>query len=86
VEIYLNTMAQTPQQRRANEKYAKREAAKRGKPESITKSKLKSKSPVSTGWIVVLAFVVCGGILFELLRVVPELWAAILSFFNRWIG
>jgi len=79
-------MAQTPQQRKANEKYAKREAAKRGKPESTAKSKLKSKSPVSTGWIVVLAFVVCGGILFELLRVVPELWAVIVSFFNRWIG
>jgi hypothetical protein len=33
--------------------------------------------------IALLAFVVCGGLLFELLRVVPELWSAIVSVFNR---
>ncbi|KAL2010143.1 hypothetical protein VTN00DRAFT_5950 [Thermoascus crustaceus] len=61
-------MAQTPQQRRANEKYARQEAAKRGKHESAVKQKQKPKSPVSTGWVVVLAFVICGGLVFELLR------------------
>ncbi|KAL1848840.1 hypothetical protein Plec18170_007856 [Paecilomyces lecythidis] len=44
-------MAQTPQQRRANEKYAKQEAAKRGKPATIVKQKQKPKTPISTGWI-----------------------------------
>jgi len=79
-------MAQTQQLRKANEKYAKREAAKRGKSESAKKPKQKFKAPVSTGWIVVLAFVVCGGVLFELLRVVPELWTMIASFFKRLTG
>jgi len=61
-------MAQTPQQRKANERYARQEASKRGKPESAIKQKKKFKSPVSTTWIVLLAFVVCGGLIFELLR------------------
>ena len=43
---------QTPQQRKANQRYAKFEAAKRGKPESVIKAKKKDfKSPVSTIWI-----------------------------------
>ncbi|KAB8232511.1 RAMP4 family protein [Aspergillus alliaceus] len=44
-------MAQTPQQRKANEKYAKSEAAKRGKGKTITKQKQNMKSPVSIGWV-----------------------------------
>ncbi|PKY03031.1 hypothetical protein P168DRAFT_328122 [Aspergillus campestris IBT 28561] len=70
-------MAQTPQQRRANEKFAKHEAAKRGKaPGNVAKpTKQVSKPSLSKGWVVLLAFVVCGGLLFELLRVVPEIWA-----------
>ncbi|OJD25214.1 hypothetical protein ACJ73_03422 [Blastomyces percursus] len=74
----------TPQQRRANERFAKLEAAKRGKPEAVVKSKPKPKSPVPVGWVVVLAFVVCGGMLFELARVVPEIWAAISAFVTKW--
>ncbi|OJD18581.1 hypothetical protein AJ78_01422 [Emergomyces pasteurianus Ep9510] len=77
-------MAQTPQQRRANERFAKLEAAKRGKSEADGKSKPKPKSPVPVGWVVVLAFVVCGGMLFELVRVVPELWAAVSAFVTKW--
>ncbi|OJJ43017.1 hypothetical protein ASPZODRAFT_154984 [Penicilliopsis zonata CBS 506.65] len=76
-------MAQTPQQRKANEKYAKHEAAKRGKGQISIKQKQHSKSPVSTGWLVILAFVVCGGLIFELLRIVPELWSAVGSMFGR---
>ncbi|KAH8698248.1 hypothetical protein BGW36DRAFT_142305 [Talaromyces proteolyticus] len=72
-------MAQTPKQRRANEKYAKHEAAKRGKPETTLKKSQKQKSPVSIGWVVILAFVVCGGLAFELLRIVPDIWSAITS-------
>ncbi|PGH01270.1 hypothetical protein GX51_05325 [Blastomyces parvus] len=79
-----NTQVQTPQQRRANERFAKLEAAKRGKPEAVVKSKPKAKSPVPVGWVVVLAFVVCGGMLFELARVVPEIWSAISAFVTKW--
>ncbi|KZF26910.1 hypothetical protein L228DRAFT_21580 [Xylona heveae TC161] len=61
-------MAQTPQQRRANEKYARQEAAKRGKPETVVKKQKKEKAPISATWVLVLAFVVCGGLIFELLR------------------
>jgi hypothetical protein len=43
--------AQTPQQRKANEKFAKQEAAKRGKPESAIKKKEKFKSPIGPVWI-----------------------------------
>jgi len=61
-------MAQTPQQRKANERYAKAEAARRGKSEGAIKQKQKFKSPISLAWIALLAFVVCGGLIFELLR------------------
>lgn len=40
------TQAQTPQQRRANEKFAKSENAKRGKPQSALKKTDLQKSPV----------------------------------------
>lgn len=107
--------AQTPQQRLANERYAKSEAAKRGKPPTAVKKQEVHKSPISKGWIgmralsthtlsrpsrrinrlvaceatrvsrrcrrrrnviadlcflpaVVLAFILCGGVVFELLR------------------
>ena len=87
------TQAQTPQQRKANERYARQEAAKRGKPESAVKHKQKWEPPISKVWIGkhiflgkakgrrvgagwyanfwaigVLVFVLCGGIIFELLR------------------
>jgi len=61
-------MAQTPQQRKANERYARAESAKRGQPEAFGKTKQVAKSPIKTGWLVVLGFVVFGGIVFELLR------------------
>ncbi|KAF3937607.1 hypothetical protein ABW19_dt0203601 [Dactylella cylindrospora] len=62
---------QTPQQRLANEKFAKREAAKRGKAEGDRKSyDKKAKSPISPMWLGLLAFVVFGGLLFELIRMI----------------
>ncbi|CAL5867752.1 uncharacterized protein PFLUO_LOCUS1972 [Penicillium psychrofluorescens] len=79
-------MVQTPQQRRANERYAKNEAAKRGKPVTKSKPKQTSKAPVSTTWVVLLAFVVCGGLLLELLRVVPEIWSYVTSMLSRITG
>lgn len=43
---------QTPQQRRANERYAKQEASKRGKPDNLVKQKgRKFNPPVSKLWI-----------------------------------
>ncbi|PGH06580.1 hypothetical protein AJ80_08139 [Polytolypa hystricis UAMH7299] len=81
----LNTLqAQTPTQRRANERFAKHEAAKRGKPETIVKQKPKSKSPLPIVWVVVLAFIVCGGVIFEFLKVLPEIWGFISSIITRW--
>jgi len=64
-------MAQTPTQRRANDKFAKREETKRGKPESVVKAKKeKVKSSISPIWFGLLAFVVFGGLLFELVRMI----------------
>lgn len=33
--------------------------------------------------LVLLAFVVCGGLAFELLRIVPEIWSTAVSILNR---
>ncbi|OJJ81099.1 RAMP4 family protein [Aspergillus glaucus CBS 516.65] len=69
-------MSQTPKQRKANEKYAKNEAAKRGKGQVPVKQKQSAKSSLPTGWLAVLVFVICGGLAFELLGVIPKLWSA----------
>jgi len=46
------TMVQTPQQRRANEKFARTEASKRGKAETVVKkTQQKQPSPISPVWI-----------------------------------
>ncbi|KAJ5555459.1 hypothetical protein N7535_007894 [Penicillium sp. DV-2018c] len=79
-------MAQTPQQRRANDRFAKSEAAKRGKAPITVKPKKTAKSPLSASWVVLLAFVVCGGLLLELLRIVPELWSTVSSWVTRLMG
>ena len=47
----LPVQAQTPQQRRANERYARQEAAKRGKPESAIKQKQNFSPSISPIWI-----------------------------------
>ncbi|KAL3418170.1 hypothetical protein PVAG01_09885 [Phlyctema vagabunda] len=60
-------MAQTPQQRKANNKFTRDQDAKRGKPDGALKKKQEFKSPISKGWLIVLGFVVFGGLLFELL-------------------
>ncbi|OMP81334.1 hypothetical protein BK809_0002327 [Diplodia seriata] len=67
-DIRPSRQAQTPQQRLANERFAKSEASKRGKPQATIKKQEAHKSPISKGWIAVLAFILCGGLLFELLR------------------
>ncbi|KAF1360171.1 hypothetical protein EJ07DRAFT_116425, partial [Lizonia empirigonia] len=62
--------AQTPQQRQANMRFAKAQEKKMGKPEQaqVIKPRGPQKSPISKIWIILLAFVLCGGLLFELLK------------------
>ncbi|KAL8670890.1 MAG: hypothetical protein Q9168_004599 [Polycauliona sp. 1 TL-2023] len=43
--------AQTPQQRKSNERYARQEAAKRGRPETTTKDSKFAESPISPMWL-----------------------------------
>jgi len=61
-------MAQTPEQRKRNAKFAKEQSAKRGKPASEIKKKQDFKSPISPFWLGVLGFVVFGGLIFEALN------------------
>ncbi|KAF9692289.1 hypothetical protein EKO04_009485 [Ascochyta lentis] len=63
-------MAQTPQQRQANMRFAKAQEKKMGRPETpqVVKPRGPQKSPISKIWIILLAFVLCGGLLFELLK------------------
>ncbi|KAK4156475.1 hypothetical protein C8A00DRAFT_30643 [Chaetomidium leptoderma] len=62
-------MAQTPQQRRANLKFAKDQEARMGKSEDQIKKRVKEapKSPISPIWFILLGFVVFGGLLFEVM-------------------
>ncbi|KAM7204178.1 hypothetical protein V8F33_001813 [Rhypophila sp. PSN 637] len=62
-------MAQTPQQRRANAKFIKDQEARRGKSEDQIKKRTEKvqKSPISPIWLALLAFIVFGGIVFEVL-------------------
>ncbi|KAJ9142659.1 hypothetical protein NKR23_g7111 [Pleurostoma richardsiae] len=62
-------MAQTPEQRRRNLKFAKEQDARRGKSEEQLKKRAKDvpKSPISPLWLGVLGFVVFGGLIFEIL-------------------
>ena len=48
--------AQTPQQRKANEKFKKSQDAKRGKSASEIKKKEDFKSPISPLWLGMLSF------------------------------
>ncbi|KAK1655681.1 hypothetical protein BDP81DRAFT_388582 [Colletotrichum phormii] len=63
------SIAQTPQQRRANAKFAKDNESRMGKSEDQIKKRTKeaTKSPISPIWLILLAFVVFGGIVFEVL-------------------
>jgi hypothetical protein len=50
--IFVQAQAQTPQQRKSNQKFAKENTAKMGKPEGAIKKKQQSfKSPVSPIWL-----------------------------------
>jgi len=67
-------MAQTPAQRRANEKHAKGIERRMGKPESAIKKKEARKSPLGLVAVVLLIFVVIAPLLIEQFKLVPYLW------------
>ncbi|KAG5766715.1 hypothetical protein H9Q72_005200 [Fusarium xylarioides] len=60
-------MAQTPQQRRRNEAFAKGNEVKMGKSDGQIKKRVEKvqKSPISLFWISILGFVIFGGLVFE---------------------
>lgn len=62
-------MAQTPEQRRRNAKFVRDQQARMGKSEEnlAKRNKPVTKSPISPIWLVILAFVVFGGLIFEVL-------------------
>ncbi|KAI1377400.1 hypothetical protein F4677DRAFT_416265 [Hypoxylon crocopeplum] len=62
-------MAQTLEQRRRNAKFTKEQDARRGKSENEIKKRTKdvTKSPISPFWLGILAFIVFGGLVFEVL-------------------
>ncbi|KAJ4332113.1 hypothetical protein N0V95_009732 [Ascochyta clinopodiicola] len=51
-------------------RFAKAQEKKMGRPETpqVVKPRGPQKSPISKIWIILLAFVLCGGLLFELLK------------------
>ncbi|ODV83562.1 hypothetical protein CANARDRAFT_29790 [[Candida] arabinofermentans NRRL YB-2248] len=57
---------QTPAQRKANEKFAKRNERKLGKPKTVS---TKKEYPVSKTWIALFCFLLIGGGVLELLRI-----------------
>ncbi|KAM3437461.1 hypothetical protein MY4824_003820 [Beauveria thailandica] len=62
-------MAQTPEQRRRNAKFAKDQENRMGKSIDQIKRREKTvqKPSISPFWIVLLAFVVFGGLIFEVI-------------------
>ncbi|KIW42601.1 uncharacterized protein PV06_06133 [Exophiala oligosperma] len=72
-------MAQTPTQRRANEKHAKSVEKRMGKPETAYKKKEVKRSPVGVAAVVLLIFVVIAPLLIEQLRLLPQVWNFILG-------
>lgn len=62
-------MAQTLEQRRRNAKFTKEQDARRGKSENDIKKRHKeqTKSPISLFWLGILAFIVFGGLVFEII-------------------
>jgi len=56
---------QTPKQRAANAKFEKKVTSSWGKAKP---TKAKSEFPLSSTWIILLVFLVCGGAILELLR------------------
>ncbi|KAG9255240.1 uncharacterized protein F5Z01DRAFT_673192 [Emericellopsis atlantica] len=61
--------AQTPEQRRRNAQFAKKNEAKMGKSEEQLRKRVEKvqKSPISMFWAAVLGFIVFGGLVFEAL-------------------
>ncbi|AOW04590.1 hypothetical protein B0I75DRAFT_135374 [Yarrowia lipolytica] len=65
--MVVNKTRQTPAQKRANAKFAAKQEKKMGKPRPEEKVE-RPTLPISKSWLLVLIFVVCGGALFEILK------------------
>jgi len=76
-------MAQTPAQRRANEKHAKGVEKRMGKPEAAYKKKETKKSPVGIAVVVLLIFVVVAPILLEQFKLIPQVWGFFMDILAR---
>lgn len=61
-------MAQTPEQRKRNQMFLKSQDAKRGRSATVAETKQKFKSPISPVLAGGLAFLILGGLVFELLN------------------
>lgn len=63
-------MAQTLEQRKRNAKFIKDQEARRGKSEGDIKkrSKENAKSPISPVWLIILGFLIFGGLIFEVIQ------------------
>ncbi|KAK7402955.1 hypothetical protein QQX98_011307 [Neonectria punicea] len=61
--------AQTPEQRRRNAKFAKDNESRMGKSEEQVKKRVEkvTKSPISIFWLVLLGFIIFGGLVFEVM-------------------
>ncbi|KAL6452714.1 YSY6 Protein YSY6 [Candida maltosa Xu316] len=58
---------QTPKQKAANAKFEKKITSQWGKAKKTT---TKTEYPVSKSWLFVLLFLVCGGAILELIRLI----------------
>ncbi|CAN3363116.1 protein Ysy6p [Diutina catenulata] len=56
---------QTPKQRAANARFEKKNVNQWGKKKVV---KQKTEFPISRGWIAALVFLVCGGAVLEIIR------------------
>ncbi|KPM41623.1 hypothetical protein AK830_g4892 [Neonectria ditissima] len=66
---FVLRQAQTPEQRRRNAKFAKDNESRMGKSEEQTKKRVEkvTKSPISIFWLVLLGFIIFGGLVFEVM-------------------
>ncbi|KAK5092457.1 hypothetical protein LTR70_005418 [Exophiala xenobiotica] len=68
---------QTPQQKRANIAFSKQNEKNMGRPQSALKKKDGQKSPIGTGMLILLAFVVAGTLGIGFAEIGGGVWTAI---------
>lgn len=68
---------QTPQQKRANQAFSKQNEKNMGRPTTTLKKKEAQKSPIGTGMLILLAFVVAGTLGVGFAEIGGGVWSAI---------